>query len=444
MIKILDRYTPVQILSFGYFAVAIVGTLLLSLPIASVAMEPQSFIDAFFTATSALTTTGLIVVDTGTYYSLFGQIVIMLLFQVGGLGYMIFIVFFMFFLKERIPYPVKKILNESISRPTSLDLIKFSKVIIKLTIIIELIGVILLSLIFIAHDVPVNKAIYSGIFHSISAFCTAGFSIYSDSFTAYAGDFGMNAVLIILSLAGALGFFVLYEVFNFPQKNEFRNHFYKLSIHTKFALAITFFLIMGGTLAVFITQSSTPILEGLLTALFQTVSASSTVGFNTIDIGAMLPASLFILIILMIIGASPSGTGGGIKTTTFGVLVLTICSVLTRKHHTNIFNRSIPIETVGKALTIGLLSVLWLTFSVLILTITENLPFMDLVFEASSAFGTVGLSTGITAKLSFAGKMMISISMLFGRVGPLAIGFSLIGKEKPDRFKYSSGNVLVG
>lgn len=443
----LGRYTPFQILFFGFVILVLLGTLLLMLPFSSVAHVSQSFLDAFFMATSAVTTTGLGVVDTGTYYTLFGQVVIMILFQVGGLGYMIFIALMMLGLTNKLPSAAKKILHESLNRPSRFNMVSFARIVVLYTIYYELVCGLLMSLYWM-KEYPVWQAIYLGVFHSISTFCTAGFALFSDSFMSYHADPFFNFLLSLEGLAGALGFYTLYELHGlFRQKIMRQNISGRLSTHSKLALLVTGVLFVVGTITVFFMQygsfrDATGI--KLMEAAYQVISASSTTGFNTVDIGSLHPASLFTLIVLMLIGASPGGTGGGIKTVTFGVLLVLVYSVLIERKDAHIFRRTVPKKILNDALVISFLSVMWMTASVLLLTMTESAPFLKIVFEAASAFGTVGLSAGITPDLSAVGKILISLSMFIGRVGPLTIGFSLMGKHRPTKFKYAETDLLVG
>jgi trk system potassium uptake protein TrkH len=439
-------FTPVQSLLSGFIVIILIGSILLALPISSSKGICQPFIDALFTATSAVTTTGLVVVDTGSYYSLFGQMVILVLFQIGGLGYMIFIALMVMGLGGRLSLGSQMLLHESLSRPTSVDIIKFSKAIIIYTLFFEFTGTCLLSLCWIRHF-PIAKAVYLAIFHSVSAFCTAGFGLFSDSFSSYKGSIALNLVINVICIAGGIGFFVLYDVRGILNKFLRRQRPRRLSVHTKFVLALSILLMVIGTGAIYISEGgfqSSHFGKKLLSSAFQSISASTTTGFNTVDIGAMTPASLLTIIALMFIGASPGGTGGGIKTTSFGIMILFLIDLLMGRENVNLFKRRIPFETINKVFAIGFTSVLWVMLVTVILTATEGVSFLNVLFEAVSALGTVGLSTGITQTLSNTGRIFISITMLIGRMGPLAIGFSLIGRTKRMPYKYAAADVLVG
>lgn len=454
--KFWKEITPAQTLLMGFILMIIAGTILLSLPIASSKNVPQPFIDALFTSTSAVATTGLIVVDTGSFYSLFGQMVLLVLIQIGGLGYMIFIALIILGLGGRMSFSNRILLSESLARPTSIDMKKFVKIVVVFTFVIEAIGAILLSLYWMNYF-PTTKAIYSGVFHSISAFCTAGFSLFSDSFSSYRGNIFINLVISAICIVGAIGFFVLYDIYTLSKKVAKPPIRRGLSIHSKFVLLLSIILISIGAVLIFTSGTRLPYETGgqgglqsvtlgkrLLSSTFQSISASTTAGFSTVKIEGMSSNSLFVIILLMFIGASPGGTGAGIKTVSFGVILLFLFSLLTGRENVNLFKRRIPPQIINKAFAISFIAILWAVLATGILTVTEKGSFLQILFEVVSALSNVGLSTGITPTLSTIGKVVISVTMLIGRMGPLAIGFSLIGKPKPAAFKYAEADVLVG
>ncbi|MBN2019943.1 MAG: hypothetical protein JW749_06945 [Sedimentisphaerales bacterium] len=439
-------FTPIQGLVAGFVLIILIGSFLLKLPIASSSGTSIRFIDAMFTATSAVTTTGLIVVDTGRDYSLFGQIIILILFQIGGLGYMAIITSVVLLGRRRISLNTRELLGESVVRPRTVDVLFFVKNIIIFTFIVELLGGLALSWYWRSYFDP-TKSFYEGFFHSVSAFCTAGFSLFSDSMTAYRGSTVFNLIIFALCITGGIGFFVLYDVYSFFAKTITRKRPRQLSAHTKLALSVSVLLMLAGTLLIFISETkdqSVGLFQRLLNAAFQSVSSSTTTGFNTVDVGRMSQTSLLTIIILMFIGGSPGATAGGIKTTTFGLTILSLFAVLTGRDDVNIFRGRVPHKTLIKAFSIVLVTALCLLAATLVLTVTENAAFLDVFFEAASALGTVGLSMGITPQLSTSGKIVIAITMLIGRIGPLAIGFSLIGKPKIATFQYPETEILVG
>ena len=439
--------TPHRFLLLGFIIIVVIGSFLLTLPIASTSGNSQSFIDALFVATSAISTTGLTVVDVGSFYSLFGQIIILVLIQIGGLGYMIFVVTIVLQLGGKLSLGGKLILEESMSSPPYEEVSHFSKVIIFITFLFEFLGAAVLSLYWM-REFPVKHAIYLGIFHSVSAFCTAGFSLFPDSLSACRDSIVINVTIGILCIVGSIGFFVIYDVYNMVSRKRREDEPpKKLLIHTKLVLIMLPALIIIGALLMYVSGWNTPLpsfKDRFLTSTFQAISAATTTGFNTLDTGTVKTLGLATMIMLMYIGASPGGTGGGVKTTTFGLLISSIISVISMKDELILFNRRISPRTKDKAFAICTIAVLLIALDVLILSVTEKASFMEIVFETVSAFGTVGLSTGVTPALSVTGKIVLVITMLIGRVGPLAIGFSIRGKCKLVPIKYPEGGILVG
>ena len=443
--KILStKFKPIQLLVTGFLILSIVGAILLTLPVSTSNHQYNSFIDALFTSVSAVSTTGLIVVDTGTFYNLFGQIVIIVLVQIGGLGYMLFIILIVTGLGDQLSISTKKLLREAISRHTEIDVVKFVRIITIMTLVIEFIGAAGLTLYFLKYT-DFRQAAYSGIFHSISAFCTAGFSIYSDSFVFYKHSWFINLFLDAITILGALGFPVLYDLYALSKtKSKFRLS--RLSVHSKIVLSITFTLIILSSVLYWLISINAfdSFSSAFLDTTFQVISASTTTGFNTIDIGQISGAVLFILIILMFIGASPGSTGGGIKTTTFGTVCKAIYAGLVGNMDVNLFRRKIKDEVVRKSMLITALAACWIIISVMVLLVTEKFNLINILFEIVSAFGTVGLSTGITSGLSITGKIIITITMFIGRVGPLAFGLSLIYHKKSNGSHYAETEIIVG
>jgi len=348
-------------------------------------------------------------------------------------------------LGRKLPLRYGMMLQESLAGVPLGKAKELVKTVFLFTFLFEFIGAVILSLYWM-REFSVSRAIYLGIFHSVSAFCTAGFGLFPDSFISYQGNLLVNLIISILCVAGGIGFFVLHDIYSLFVKTITHIRPRRLSIHSKLVLVLSISLVVIGVGVIFISErglSSLPLGRRVLISAFQAISASTTTGFNTIDIGAMTNTSLFIMIVLMFIGASPGGTGG-IKTTTFGVMLLFSWALLKGKRDVNIFNRRIPTGIVNKAFVLSLMAILLITLDLVILTTTEKASFLKILFEIVSAFGTVGLSTGITSSLSTIGKIIISITMLVGRVGPLAIGFSLIGRPKWAAFRYTEEEVFVG
>ncbi len=445
--KFFKFVTTHQLLVSGYLLVTLIGAILLSLPISSAKGQHQRFIDALFVATSGISTTGLTVVDIGSYYNTFGQVVLLCIFQIGGVGYMTFIVFLTSVLGMRLSLIAGAVAKESLSIPNYRMLGRFFVMVVTFTAIFELAGGIILTL-FWAKEFPLPKAAYLGIFHSISAFCTAGFGLFPDSLMKYSNSAVVNCTIIIVSVAGGLGFIVLHDLYLYSLKVLKGTYPRRLLAHTKIVLTVSAVVMLAGTLIVLAAEKwpTTTGLGGRIWAsAFQAVSASTTDGYNTIDIGAMSSASLTFLMILMFIGASPGGTGGGVKTSTLG-LVLTFLwlQLRGRETHVNMFKRQIPIGTVHKAFCVICWFVIIGAAGVLILSITESASYLQICFETASALGNTGLSTGITSSLSDIGKAVLTIIMFLGRVGPLTAGFSLVGKLKPVRYEYATEDIFVG
>jgi len=434
--------SPNQILVLGFLLVIIIGTFLLHLTIASSNRQVIPWIDALFTSTSATCVTGLIVLDTGQDFSLFGQWVILILLQIGGLGIMTFSTMFAFLLGRKITLRQRLILQESLNQFSIGGLVRFAKYILIFAFIFEFAGSFFLY--YFWRNLPTNHhPMFLSVFHAVSAFCNAGFSLFSDSLVQFNTHPFVNIIFIGLIIIGGLGFLVLLELYEYPIKK-------KLSLHSKIVLQTSFILVFFGAGVIYFLESSNLNTIGVLSfpwrimgSFFQSITAR-TAGFNTLATSSLSNASLFFIIVLMFIGASPSSTGGGIKTTTFSVILLDVFSTLREKHHLNIYKRRIPMDVVKKAWEIVLLSLLWIIVMLVLLSHVEKFRFIELFFELISAIGTVGLSTGITSSLSLSGKIIIILTMFFGRLGPLALAFSLVFKRKPELIEYPEENLIVG
>lgn len=442
---ILRKFTPIQFLVIGYIFVVLIIASLLTLPISSSKGISQPFVDALFIATSGISTTGLTVVDIGSFYSLFGQVVLLIDFQIGGIGYMAFFVFITYILGQKLSLTRQIVAKESIAGASMWDLLRFFRVVLIFTLFFEFIGAVILSFYWMS-EFSIPRSIYLGIFHSISTFCTAGFALFPNSFMPYHRSIPINMTIDILSILGGIGFYVLYDIYAWSKKNIKQKQPIRLSVHTKFAIVVTTIVLLIGTGVIFISEkwpSSLTLVDRLLISSFQAISASTTDGFNSIDIGIMSSTGLFTLILLMFIGASPGSTGGGIKTTTLGIILISLLAQISQKE-VNIFKKRISIETVNKAYVIFLWFIIVIIIDTLILTTTEYISFHQILFEIVSALGNTGLSTGITSNLTIVGKIVLSITMFIGRVGPLTVGFSLIRRSKLIHFRYAEGEVFVG
>ncbi|MCX7679811.1 MAG: hypothetical protein N2316_11430 [Spirochaetes bacterium] len=317
-----------------------------------------------------------------------------------------------------------------------------------LTLIFEMGGALLLTLYWIQYY-DIFKAFWFGLFHSISAFCTAGFSLFPNSLIRFKNSFTINLIIDILSLAGGIGFIVLYETMQYCINKYKKIKTLRLSIHSKLVLITTFILVGAGTSILFLTEkwnNNANYIHNILYASFQSISAQTTDGFNTVDISTMSSTSLTVLMILMFIGASPGSTGGGIKTTTFAIVVMFINSLLKGKSSgvVNVYKREIPMETVNKALGIFIMFIVITTVDLTIMSVTEMVDFRNLLFEIISALGNTGLSTGITTQFTLIGKLILTLTMFIGRVGPITFGYFVFGSRKNLGYGYPQEDVFIG
>lgn len=436
--------TPPQILVLGFAVLILAGTLLLMLPVASAAGQSLGFVDALFTATSATCVTGLVVVDTGTYFSLFGKTVILVLIQIGGLGFMTMATLFALVFKKRISLRDRLILQEAMNQSTMEGIVRLIRRVLLYSLIIEGVGAILLTARW-AADMALPKALYFGIFHAVSMFNNAGFDIFGDfrSLTQYTGDPVVNITVMLLIVTGGLGFLVLTELAEYPRKRRF-------SLHSKVVLSMTSVLIVLGAAVFFIfeytnKQTLGPLDLGdkLWAALFQSVTPR-TAGANTVDIAGMRQASQMFMIILMFIGASPGSTGGGIKTTTFTLMVGAVIAMLRGREDIVLFRYRVAQERIFKALTITLLALLFIVSITMVLSTLEDRSFLMILFETTSAFATVGLSMGLTPELSDLGKVLICLAMFAGRLGLLTLAYALGPKQGKPLYKYPEGKMIIG
>ncbi len=415
------------------------GSVLLVLPLSSI--KGISFIDALFTSTSAICVTGLTVLDTGKDFTMFGKIVILVLIQIGGLGIMTFSVLFLLFLRDKMPWNAKIAIKTTYSEKY-FDLKYLIKNIIAVTVMVETVGTLFLFIYFHFHGFAFNNALFIALFHSVSAFCNAGFSLFSNSLIDYQESWYVNLIIMFLIIAGGIGFTVFLDI----RRKKF-------SLHSKIALTVTGILILLGTLFILFSEYSNSLaqldLNGkILVSLFQSVT-TRTAGFNTVNLNQFKDFSLIIIMMLMFIGASPGSCGGGVKTTTFTVFLLTLISTARGRDYINIFKRTIPKEIIFKSFAIILISVSTLILGILALAYFDPTPmnrfdFLSSTFEAFSALGTVGLSMGYTQKLTMGGKIIIILLMYIGRVGPLTLLLGLRYTSKKHMIKFAEENVMLG
>lgn len=441
--KLLTGNPPVTVM-LSFILVIFLGTILLMMPASSAQGKVTSPVDALFIATSATCVTGLVVVDVGSYFSLFGQIVILLLIQVGGLGLMTISTAFAIVLGQRLTIKLESAIYKVVGGSQSLNVLNLLKNTMFVTLIIESLGAAFLYIRF-SMDYPPMKAFYYSIFHAVSAFCNAGISPLPGNLSAYVGDYIVNIGITGLIILGGLGFNVIIDLQHYIfRKSKVR----KLALHSKIVLLVTALLLVFGALTFFFTEyngamKGFSVSNRILASWFQSVT-TRTAGFNTIDNGALCRASLLITMFLMFIGASPGSTGGGIKTTTFAVLVLSIKGMFKGTRDLSIFNRRIPNSNSREATSLVVLSATIIFIVLFFLLLLEPFSFEDLMFEAVSAFGTVGLSTGITPLLSTLGKLLISLLMYVGRIGPLTLIYAFAVRQGTVNLSYAEEKIAIG
>jgi trk system potassium uptake protein TrkH len=422
-----SNFEPTKLIFLGYLFYIILGWILLSIP--NFQNQNINSLDSLFVSASAISTTGLSTVNISETFNGFGQLVILSLIQLGGLGYMTFGSFIILSRKNTVSKTRENILKSSFSLPEHFNILKFVKSIVKYTIFVELIGAISLYFVFL-NDNRANP-IWSAIFHSISAFCTAGFSLYANGFENYIGNFWLNFIISILSILGAIGYIVIIDfLLMIKGKNK------KMTFTSKVILSMTAWILSVGTVVIFIIEDSFQVLpawERLMASFFQVMTALTTVGFNTFPIGMLNIATLFLTIIFMIIGASPSGTGGGVKSTTISAVIGVLNSVFKKEKEIKFIGRIIPYERVIYAVCSFVFYILILFFGIFLISLTdETLGFYPIFFESASALGTVGLSTGITSNFSELGKLFIILLMFIGRLGAISFGMVLFYKVEEE------------
>lgn len=439
------KLNSVQILALSFFVVILIGSIILSLPISSESGEHTNFIDAFFTATTSVCVTGLVTVDTGTHWNYFGKTVIMILIEIGGLGFMTFTTFIAVLLGKKITLKERLLMQEAVNAFNFQGIVKLVKYILGFTFGVQFLGALILSTQFIP-EYGLKKGIYYGVFHSVSAFCNAGIDIIGNFKSVV--DYKDNPVVLLaisfLIIIGGLGFTVWTELFNLKSLK-------KLSTHSKVVILITACLLVVGAILMFIFEFNNPktmgdfsIGEKILNSWFAATSPR-TAGFNSVSTADMTAAGEFLTIILMFIGGSPGSTAGGIKTTTFGILVLTFICIIRGREDTEVFGKRFSKDLVYKAFAIFFIGLTIIVVGTMILSITEPSAAFDyILYEITSAFGTVGLTMGLTPSLSWMGKIVIIIIMYIGRVGPMTIALALASGKAKRAIKYPEDKILIG
>lgn len=443
--------SPSQFLTLSFLGIITVGGALLSLPIAHAAGRSVSVLDAFFTSVSAVCVTGLIAVDTPVDFSVFGQLVVMLLIQAGGLGYMTVSTVLVAALGRTVTLQERITLQEALNAQDMEGLVRFAGTVLKLTLAFELTGALILTL-WWSSTLGAGTAAWFGLFHAVSAFNNAGFALWSDNLMSWRGDVVVNLVITVLIIAGGLGFFVWAELLSRHRRTV------KLSVHTRLVLAATGALLVGGTVLLLAlewnnprTLATLPLGEKVLAAWFQSVT-TRTAGFNTLDIGAMTVPSLFVMMGLMFIGASPGSTGGGVKTSTFSITLAALWATVRGENDTVIYKRRLAPELVAKAFFVSLIAFVTMNSVAWVLLLTEGRDLLKTLFETTSAFGTVGLSMGengapvsLSAFFSPAGKCLIMLVMFIGRLGPLTLAIAVARRGAAQaKLRYPEGKILVG
>ena len=416
--------SPQQNLLFGFLVYSIIGWMLLCLPFMH--KLDVSPIDHLFTAASALSTTGLVTSSLYDTYNIWGQMVVALLIQIGGIGYMTFTSFVLIAKGSQLTHWHQRVLNAEFSVPREFKLRDFLKALIIFTIIIELLGAICFYIGFIRLGVEPNFALWSSIFHSISTFCTAGFGLYNDSFEQFKGDVFLNTIISVLALAGSLGFIVVTDVWH-----RITGRSKKLTFTTHAIIHVTWILLLVGTALFYFFEPTLALYEEdkLMISFFQAMTALTTVGFNTIPVGNLTTSVLMVLVMLMFIGASPAGTGGGLKSTTFAILITLVWNKIRNNRSILFFGKKLSSKKIELATSIFTLYSGVMCVAVFLLLLVDDFPLEKIIFEAVSALGTVGLSTGITGQLSVAGKLILIAVMFVGRLGVLTFGLALLAHK---------------
>lgn len=435
----------VQILALGFMLVILIGALILTLPITTTSGESTNFLDALFTATSAVCVTGLVVVDTGTHWNMFGQTVIMLLIEIGGLGFMSFTTLIAIILGKKITLRERLILQDAMNAFNIQGLVKMVKYVLVFTVSVQFFGALLLSTQFVPQY-GIGKGVFYSLFHSVSAFCNAGFDIIGNfnSLVPYNSNVIVIMVIAALIIIGGLGFTVWSELYNSKSLK-------RVSLHSKMVILVTTILVLGGTLLMFLfehkninTISNMSFVDKVMNSFFASVTPR-TAGFNSIATDQMTTAGQFLTIILMFIGGSPGSTAGGIKTTTIGILIVTVICVIRGREDSEVFKKRFSKDLVYKAFTLLFIGVSLVIVVTMLMSYTEQgASFIEVFYETVSAFGTAGLTLGLTTELSTIGRILMILMMYLGRVGPLTVVLSITRKKINSGVKYPEGKILIG
>lgn len=438
------KLSPSRKLILGFLLAILLGTFILMMPFSLQEGEELNFVSSLFTIVSAICVTGLTVVDVSKVFSPAGDLVIIFFIQLGGLGVMTFSSILFLAMGKRMTFYERELLKEERNADNSGEISNFIIKLLLTVFIIESIGAIILTWEF-AKEMPLNKAVFYGIFHSISAFCNAGFSLFSNNLEAYKANPVINLTIGYLITLGGIGFAVITSVIM-----VIRRGIERFNLTSKVAIIISIILTFGGMILFFILEYSNPATLGdlnfvqkILASYFQSVTLR-TAGFNTIPLGELRNSTIFMCCILMFIGASPGSTGGGIKTTTFGVILFYVIGIVKKKENVEIFNRRLDWEIMNRALAILVLALTYVSAVIMLMLIAENFSPEEIVFEVISAFGTVGLTLGITPDLTVFSKLLLIFTMFVGRLGPMTFALAIGETKKKALSKYPKENILVG
>lgn len=430
--------SPQVNLVWGFFLYTLSGFILLSIPILHKVEVP--FVDSLFISTSAISTTGLVTISVADSFTFFGQLIVMLLFQLGGIGYMTLTTYFLLFTTKKITHWHKKIIGAEFTMPSTIKINDFLKSVILFTFVMETLGAICFFIAFKDSGMETLQAIWYGIFHSVSAFCTAGFGLFNDSFEGFQDNVFINTIISVLAIAGSLGFIVITDLW------------YRISGKSKELSFTSRIIIYGFIILLFIGTSLTYFTEpliretgesALMKSFFQAMTAMTTVGFNTISTGNLSLQILLLIVFLMYVGASPSGTAGGMKITTLTAMISVLKSRVLGQKEITFFNRRIPFERLYVAVSTFILYTSLIFLFSFLMTYSEKASYENILFEVASALGTVGLSRGITADLTEIGKILIIVLMFVGRVGVLTFGFALLARKNDGKARHIEDDLAV-
>ena len=443
LLKKWDNLSPYRKLIFGFLVAIFIGVILLKMPFSLRENQNITVMDSLFTIVSAICVTGLSVVDVSQVFTSVGHLIILFFIQLGGLGVMTVSIIVFLLVGKKMSFETRELLKEERNSNSNGGITNFIKHLLLTVFVIEILGASILAYGFSKYY-PLKRSIFYGLFHSVSAFCNAGFSLFTNNLEIFKYDRLINLTISFLIILGGIGFVTINSLV-IIKKKKLQN----LSITSKFTLLITFFLLTFGTILFLIFEYNNPstlgnmgFLDKFINSFFQSVTLR-TAGFNTVPLGNIRPATVFISYILMFIGASPGSTGGGIKTTTFGILILYALGVLKRKEYVEVFKRRIDWELINKALAIVIISLFYIIVVTTIILSIESFTTDKVIYEVISAFSTTGLSMGITAGLGIISKLILVVTMFIGRLGPMTVALAFTSNKRSS-IKYPKEEILIG